>query len=227
MSAQSRLSKLVRHQDRVSKVGPRPPDPTFDQLKSINEPDSILGVYRSRNRGALLLGFLFLVGSLAFVLLMPPLVGYLVEAMRQHEAAEITQAEFIDKRTDALKYLGIIGGVSLACEFISSHLFRVASSRLAKEIRYDTYHCYFRKCAQIAKGQKELDVDQSMRFFQFKKVNEDIDVLATHLQYYVPLRIKSALCTLGSLVFLFIVSWQLTLVALGGLMVAGLILLCN
>jgi len=49
-----------------------------------------------------------------------------------------------------IKWIVLISGcVAIVAEHIQTDLFKVTAGRMAKEMRYDLFHCYFKKCAKL------------------------------------------------------------------------------
>jgi len=61
-----------------SKTVPPPPEPTYDLAKVVQEPASILKLYRSRFSRPLFFGFLLNLGSLSFNIMLPYEIGQFI-----------------------------------------------------------------------------------------------------------------------------------------------------
>jgi ABC-type transport system involved in cytochrome bd biosynthesis fused ATPase/permease subunit len=90
--------------------------------------------------------------------------------------------------------LAITAAVSLVSRLVFVNIFIMVSARVSKQIRYDLYYCYFKKCA---KKKGEIDKTKSMKLFQYAKLLNDIEVLADHLKIYLPQKSRCILLILA------------------------------
>ena len=58
---------------------PEPPDPTINLNTQVDEPGKLFSVYRKKYRCKLLMGMIFLVGSLAIEVVIPFETGRLIQ----------------------------------------------------------------------------------------------------------------------------------------------------
>ena len=106
----------------------------------------------------------------------------------------------------------------MLCEWIASDFFRITAANMAKEMRYDLYTHYFRKCTKV---QENIDADACKKYFDFNQLCHDIDTLVSKTAEFTPKKARAFLIISASLGMMFYYSWQLTLAILGGFFVAG------
>ena len=94
--------------------------------------------------------------------------------------------------------------VSIFCEWVCSDLLRVGAVSIAKELRYDMFLCYFRKCTRFT---NPVDKEKNKQFFDLNKIEADISVLEQNISHFMPLRVKRILISLMSIISMFIISW--------------------
>jgi ABC-type multidrug transport system fused ATPase/permease subunit len=68
-----------------SKTVPPPPEATYDLAKVVQEPTSILKLYRGRFSRPLFLGFLLNLGSLSFNIVLPYEIGQFISIINTLE----------------------------------------------------------------------------------------------------------------------------------------------
>jgi ABC-type multidrug transport system fused ATPase/permease subunit len=54
------------------------------------------------------------------------------------------------------------------------------------------------------------------------QIEQDIEVLSSHLAHFMPKRLKRILMSAATFVILFYISWQLAIVSIGGIIVIGI-----
>ena len=108
---------------------------------------------------------------------------------------------------------------------MATYLLNLVSSKLVKEMRYDLYYWFFKRCSQIEEP-FELDAEETRMNFDMEELTVDIYILALYLSYFCPLRFKLTAMVLISSGFLFWECWQLTIVAIVGLCIYGLFQIC-
>jgi ABC-type multidrug transport system fused ATPase/permease subunit len=107
--------------------------------------------------------------------------------------------------------------VSCICNWIQTDIFRKRAFYISKELRYDLYLNYFAKCKRVGKDAK-INVAESKKHFDMNAINADVELLLEHLAIYRPLQMKRILLSVASLICMFVISWQLTLVTLSGVL---------
>lgn len=110
--------------------------------------------------------------------------------------------------------------VSVISEWFRSDLYKVGAVSVSKEMRYDLYVNYFQKCSKLT---LPIDKEKSQKYFNFKTIEDDLETFERHLSYHQPLNQRNKLLLLAYLVLLFVVSWVMALVALGGLVILAIL----
>lgn len=92
----SRLSRLIPSAIGVSvkKTHPAPPETTFELNKAVDEPDKIYQTYKSNYRFAILTGYVFLILSMIFPLVLPLEIGKILNSINQLHNDDITQDQY-------------------------------------------------------------------------------------------------------------------------------------
>jgi ABC-type multidrug transport system fused ATPase/permease subunit len=108
----------------------------------------------------------------------------------------------------------ITGFVSVVSEWFRSDLFKVGAITVTKEMRYDMYINYFAKCSKLT---LQVDKEKSQKFFNMKNIEADLQIIERHIGYHKPLNQKNRLLTLAYLVWMIVVSWQISVITLSGL----------
>lgn len=173
----------------------------------------------------MLLGFgmVFLIGSLVFYVSFPLFLGQLVDFTLNAEKGVYDDTQFRDEWLGILWKVLVVAAVSVVCELLSYLLLKVCVSKMEQELRYDIYHCYFRKCYELnSESEGQLDNKKCLQQFNFKEISDNIDVLGKHLEEKLPQKAKYFICLLASLVLMFVTSWELTLLFFGGLILYGI-----
>ena len=92
----SRLSRLIPSAigESVKKTHPAPPETTFELNKAVDEPDKIYQTYKSNYRFAILTGYVFLILSMIFPLVLPLEIGKILNSINQLHNNDITQDQY-------------------------------------------------------------------------------------------------------------------------------------
>ena len=89
----SRLSKLVSNVDFKERIlHPAPPDATVEMTRAVDEPGKLYAIYRNIHRCRLLLGMIFLIGSLTFDVVLPIEIGQLIKIFTEN----LSESDFND-----------------------------------------------------------------------------------------------------------------------------------
>ena len=125
-------------------------------------------------------------------------------------------------------WITISFAVSAVCSWLSQYIAALNSAKLGKQLRYDIYFCYFRKLKQqlmssTNKLKMLINEKESRNAFNFPNINQDIAVFQEDMKNQRPKRIKAFFLILISVAFLISTSWQLSLLAIGGLLLIAII----
>jgi len=142
--------------------------------------------------------------SVSFLVVFPIIVGRLVKLVSDNDNGTVTDDDFNDQFRELAWIVGITALVSLVGEWAWSDCWRVAGVRIAKELRYDIYLTYFKKCTKLV---QPVDKVQSSKFFNFKDIEQDISTLEYHTAVQSPIGLRRKILSFASLVGLFVSSW--------------------
>jgi hypothetical protein len=95
----SRLSRLIPSVagESVRKTHPAPPDTTFELNKVVDEPDKIYATYLSNYKMAIITGYVFLIGSMIFPLVLPIEIGEALNNINKLHNKTISQEDYDEK----------------------------------------------------------------------------------------------------------------------------------
>jgi len=99
---------------------------------------------------------------------------------------------------------------SSICVFIRGFLYNLISERIAKNLRGDLYTRLINKDVEFFDSRKTGDL--------LSRMGSDISVIQDGLSTNVSMFIRSCIFIVVAFVFLFILSWQLTLVMIGSIL---------
>ncbi|MDJ0623752.1 MAG: ABC transporter transmembrane domain-containing protein [Desulfocapsaceae bacterium] len=146
-------------------------------------------------RRLLLLGTIFLALSSLVLLIFPQAVRITID-----QAVEAKNMMLINK-------LGIIMLIILAIQSVAAalryYLFTLAGERTVKRIRAKLFDCLLDQEIGFFDSQKTGDL--------MSRINSDATVLQNTLSVNISMILRNLAATVGGLIFLFITSWQLTL----------------
>lgn len=100
--------------------------------------------------------------------------------------------------------------MSSVCVFIRATLYNIISERIARNLRYDLYHALINKDVEFFDNRKTGDL--------LSRLGSDIAVIQEGLSTNVSMFLRSFIFILVSFVFLFYLSWQMTLLMLGSIL---------
>lgn len=206
------LSRLIPP-TAILKNLPPPVLPSVDHSRDFNDPTKVLQTYKKRQSCSIAIANLVTLASSCFEVVLPLLLGHYVDIANQR--ATLSEAEYDDKRTTLLMWAGIAGAVTVFAELIAGALWRSISSKLAKQLRYDLYYCYFQKCLRV-QAPSEINKSESLKLFDMQSLREDVDTLTKYLCRDQPRKLRLSVTVLACLVLAFWTSWQLSLVMLAG-----------
>lgn len=104
---------------------------------------------------------------------------------------------------------GIIFVSSIAA-MIRGYLFNSTSDLIARHLRYDIV--YFLLCKDVA------FFDENLTGNLISRIAGDTEVVCHGMSTNISMAVRSGLFIIGSLAFMIIISWEMTLVALGSIL---------
>lgn len=139
----------------------------------------------------------------------PGLLGIVVDAMLANDEEKIR---------DYCLYMLIICVVSGISSGMRGAIFNMMSYKIARDIKYDLFWYLVRKDVTFFDEKKTGDI--------LSRISSDVAVLQDGLSTNVSMFVRALVFIVISIVILCVLSWKLTLVALGGIFTTSLVLIC-
>ena len=127
-------------------------------------------------------------------------------------------------------YVGIgLCFFSMCCNWVAAGVFRTRAFKIANELRYDLYICYFTKCLKVnfdkntiedmKNGKEMLNIKtpENLKQFDMNRINEDIETMLVNFQICRPRQIKRAVMSAFCPLAMFYICWQFSVVCFGGM----------
>ena len=207
-----------KQQRRGPMGGPHGPRGPVEKAKDVKGTSIKLGRLLSKYKLALIIVFIFAIGSTIFSIVGPKILGNATTEIFNGLMNKINQTGGVDFNKIGRILLTVLGLylVSALFNLIQSYVMAEVAQKVTYKIRNDLTH-------KINK--------MPMKFFDKKTngevlsvVTNDVDTLSTGLNQSITQIISSVCTILGILVMMFSISWQMTLVSLLILPISGIIL---
>ena len=207
-----------KQQRRGPMGGPHGPRGPVEKAKDVKGTSIKLGRLLSKYKLALIIVFIFAIGSTIFSIVGPKILGNATTEIFNGLMNKINQTGGVDFNKIGRILLTVLGLylVSALFNLIQSYVMAEVAQKVTYKIRNDLTH-------KINK--------MPMKFFDKKTngevlsvVTNDVDTLSTGLNQSITQIISSVCTILGILVMMFSISWQMTLVSLLILPISGMIL---
>ena len=207
-----------KQQRRGPMGGPHGPRGPVEKAKDVKGSSIKLGRLLSKYKLALIIVFIFAIGSTIFSIVGPKILGNATTEIFNGLMNKINQTGGVDFNKIGRILLTVLGLylVSALFNLIQSYVMAEVAQKVTYKIRNDLTH-------KINK--------MPMKFFDKKTngevlsvVTNDVDTLSTGLNQSITQIISSVCTILGILVMMFSISWQMTLVSLLILPISGMIL---
>lgn len=167
-----------------------------------------LGSYLARFRLALILVVIFAVGSAAFAIIGPKIMGNVTTEIFEGLVAKISGQGGIDfgKVGEILIFLLCLYGVSALFSFIQGIVMTNISQKVSYDMRKEISQKINRMPMKYFDGKTHGEV--------LSRVTNDVDTLSQSLNQSMTQLISSATMLVGVLIMMFSISWLMTVVAL-------------
>ena len=80
-------------------------------------------------------------------------------------------------------------------------------------MRYDIYINFFSKCPKM---KLRIDKDKSSKLMSFVNIEKDLQTIEEHVAMHKPNNIKHRILFLAYIVFMFVISWETSILAVVG-----------
>ena len=191
-------NKVAAAQD--SQIVDKSPEQYVDVLGSDKSPLRTMFSYSFRHCCKIFLGFLFLIFGSFANFAVPGMLGLAVDAMTKKEWSRIDQLCLI------MLIIVVVSGLTSG---IRGSLFNITSFMIARDIRYDLFYALIRKDVGY--------FDETKTGELLSRMSSDTEVVQMGLSVNFSMLFRAIIFIVISIVILAYISWQLTLITVGGI----------
>eukprot|EP00347_Sterkiella_histriomuscorum_P001240 403372791 len=170
------------------------------QQKIVN-PTQKLMKYMKQETGLFIWSSIALILGNAGQFVVPLYIGWFIDDMKDGN---------FDRIASLCWQLIVIIFVSSIAVFYRGMYYNVISERIAQNLRYDLYHALINKDVEFFDSKKTGDL--------LSRIGSDTAVIQEGLSTNVSMFLRSFIFIIVSFIFLFIISWQLTLAMIGSIL---------